>query len=79
MKQGKIREVVSRYLMRINPHYRSLIKTKGDGLYEQAIHEPRGSKISLLPGYILRDNPDAMPVEDYMGSRTRYPLYSLQK
>lgn len=36
-----IREVVSRYPMRINPYWLNLITTKGDGLYEQAIPDPR--------------------------------------
>lgn len=41
IEEEEIRKVVSRYPMAINPYYLSLIKNKGDGIYEQAVPDIR--------------------------------------
>jgi lysine 2,3-aminomutase len=41
IEEEEIRKVVSRYPMAINPYYLSLIKNKGDGIYEQAVPDTR--------------------------------------
>jgi lysine 2,3-aminomutase len=41
IEPGEIRAVLSRYPMRINPYYMGLIQGPGDGLFEQAVPDPR--------------------------------------
>ncbi len=41
IEEEEIRKVVSRYPMAINSYYLSLIKNKGDGIYEQAVPDIR--------------------------------------
>jgi lysine 2,3-aminomutase len=41
IEEEEIRKVVSQYPMAINPYYLSLIKNKGDGIYEQAVPDTR--------------------------------------
>lgn len=37
VNEGEVRDVITRYPMRINPYYLGLIKKKGDPLYQQAV------------------------------------------